>query len=106
MEANNEKLCTYTRQLIESGEKGDLNDTQNEEVRDCLTIQIEKALCKVSGLDTSALDKDGFATQEDGLNMFSVFNGSNSGGKSEVRPVKLPVVQQYPPYTTWIFLDR
>lgn len=109
MEVNNEKLHGYTSQLLELGQKRDIiSDTQNgAELKDLLTIQIEKAICKVSGLDTNALDKDGFMNQEEGSNaFFSFLNGSSLGGKSDVRPVKLPAIQQYPPYTTWIFLDR
>ncbi|KAI5058212.1 hypothetical protein GOP47_0026382 [Adiantum capillus-veneris] len=103
METNRKKLHKYTHGILGSGNKFVI---YKEETKDCLTTQIENAKCSVAGVDPTVFDRDGFASQDEGSSMFSVLNGSNTGGKMEVQQVKLPVVQQYPPYTTWIFLDR
>jgi histone-lysine N-methyltransferase EZH2 len=72
-----------------------------------LTLRIENALCKLSGLDPTSGDKETVNCQEESCSSLSTINfGSSSGGKSIVRPIKLPFVEMIPPYTTWIFLDR
>ncbi|KAH7429765.1 hypothetical protein KP509_09G065000 [Ceratopteris richardii] len=103
MEANNKKLHAYTGELFELGKRC---DTQKAGAKNCLMTQIEKAKCSVFGLEQSSLEKDEELIQEEGSIMFSACNGGNLGKQNDVNLVKLPAVQQYPPYTTWIFLDR
>ena len=111
MEINSEKIQRYALKLLElSKERGIVSDTRNRvEEKDLLFNQIQKSLCKVTGLETDGLERSGpNELQEDGSNVFFAFlnNGNNNlAGKSE-RTIRLPAIQQYPPYTTWIFLDR
>lgn len=111
MEVNSEKVQRYSNKLLElSQERGIISNSGNRaEEKDLLFYQIQKSLCKVSGLDTVGLERDGSnESDEDGSSVFFAFlnNGNNSlAGKTE-RTIRLPAIQQYPPYTTWIFLDR
>jgi len=108
IESNEKKLAAYTAYLqIQTDSRKTTNLTELGGTKDMLTLRIENALCKLSGLDPTSGDKETVNCQEESCSSLSTINfGSSSGGKSIVRPIKLPFVEMIPPYTTWIFLDR
>lgn len=108
VESNRRNLESYTNGLFMlSDSRKVTTSTGNDGTKDMLTQRIEKALCKLNGLDTVVGDKENVNCQEEGSSSTStIIFGSNLGGRSVVRPIKLPEVQKIPPYTTWIFLDR
>eukprot|EP00249_Psilotum_nudum_P018319 c26746_g1_i2 orf=1648-3561(-) len=109
IESNSGKLQMYMAHSAELSETRGSSAVlqQDPELKDMLTVRIQKALCRLSIPESTASDKESGGSQEDGSNMFlPIIFGSTSGGKSVVRPIKLPAVQRIPPYTTWIFLDR
>lgn len=76
-----------------------LAEKENENL---LSFRLRNALCKIGGWESSKEfgEKEGCISQEE------VMVGSNGGGKSVVRLIKLPYVEKIPPYTSWIFLDK
>lgn len=105
VELNRKNIELYMDKLLSlSKSRKVINQTGKDETKDIFTCRIEKAPCKFS-LDLTSGDKENLNCQEEGSNASSIF-GSNCGGKNGVRSYKLPEVQQIPPYTTWIFLDR
>lgn len=95
IECNEKELAGYTDKLqTQSHSRKTTNLMEQGSTKDMLTLRIESALCKLSGLDSTSGDKETVICHEE---------GSNS---SWIRPIKLPFVQVIPPYTTWIFLDR
>lgn len=94
IESNEKELAGYTAKLqTQAQSRKTTNLMEQGGTKDMLTLRIESALCKFSGLDPTSGDKETVNCQEEGISPW-------------MRPIKLPFVQMIPPYTTWIFLDR
>ena len=61
-----------------------------------------------NGSESSGEREGRLVTQEPGglEKPMAIIYGCQTGGKTAIRPVKLRKVENVPPYTTWIYLDR
>lgn len=72
-----------------------------------LTRKQHDAMCAKNDYELPTGERDGTSFLEECSSASSsMLLGGNLGGKSSIRPIKLPEVTKLPPYTTWIFLDR
>lgn len=106
--ANKEQLDGYTRNFVRLDEERN-RSWGNQETSSFLSLCLKSrhtygALYhsgesnsgeKLAALDSNGVDKP-----------VSVIFGFQTGGKTTVRSVKLPKIENVPPYTTWIYLDR
>jgi hypothetical protein len=98
MRSNGAKLRKYTNCLHESAKQWGGISVAGE---DKLTFRKQKVLNSFTNAEASSDSK------EDGHNAVApVIFGTASGGKTTVRPLKVPSQPNVPPYTTWIYLDR
>nr|XP_029122773.1 histone-lysine N-methyltransferase CLF isoform X3 [Elaeis guineensis] len=108
MEENKQKLSSIMQHIgnLSKFRRDTTSNNANIDVN-LLTKRQDDALCMLSSLELSGGEKDSSSCQEESSYASSiVLIGTNYGGKSTVRPIKLPEVLKLPPYTTWIFLDR
>jgi histone-lysine N-methyltransferase EZH2 len=108
VESNREQLKRYTEELVELNNRTkEFSKAQEPEGLESLCLQNERVVGNWSNTDESG-DKDGKSGPDESnveKHMPIIF-GSCLAGKTAVRPVKLPKVENVPPYTTWIYLDR
>lgn len=98
MRNNSIKLRKYTNGLFASAKQG---GDESLSAEDKMTFHTQKVLCNFSSIDAGNDGKD------DGVPVAPpVIFGSTSGGRTAVRPIKLPVQPNVPPYTSWIYLER
>ncbi|CAM6095444.1 unnamed protein product [Calypogeia fissa] len=96
MRSNSAKLRKYTNGLSESAREWNVKSVSGE---DKLTFRKQKVLHNFTNTDAGSGNKD------DGPAVAPIIFGG-AGGKTAVRPIKLPPQPNVPPYTTWIYLDR
>lgn len=107
--ANKERLDGYIENFVRL-------DQERKRVWESKEISSFSSLCLKSHLTYGALngsespgEKEGrLATLESNNpdKPISIIFGFQIGGKTTVRSVKLAKVENVPPYTTWIYLDR
>ncbi|CAK9193560.1 unnamed protein product [Sphagnum troendelagicum] len=109
VESNREQLKKYTEELAKlNNSPKQLSKGQELEGLESLCLHNEQVLGNLSNTDESG-DKDGKSgPDESNLDklMPIIFGSCLPGAKTAVRPLKLPKVENVPPYTTWIYLDR
>jgi hypothetical protein len=73
-----------------------------------LCIKSHQAYGISNGSESSGEREGRLVTQESGglEKPMAIIYGCQIGGNPKVRPVKLRKVENVPPYTTWIYLDR
>ncbi|XP_031481507.1 histone-lysine N-methyltransferase CLF isoform X1 [Nymphaea colorata] len=107
IEENNKKLGSFTDHLYNLSMMRSSTKISGGKPVDLLAKNREDASCTSSSLDHTGCGKQNICCLEDVSNASTTTAlANNLGGRSTVRPVKLPEVQKLPPYTTWIFLDR
>lgn len=108
IEANRQKLSTFTQHafnLSKLRRNNALNSTDADS--NILTRKQHDSLCAKNNYELTNGERDGTSFLEECSSASStMLLGGNLGGKSSLRPLKLPEVMKLPPYTTWIFLDR
>ncbi|KAH9546913.1 hypothetical protein CY35_11G005800 [Sphagnum magellanicum] len=107
VESNREQLKRYTEELVKLNNRAkECSKGQEPEGLESLCLHNERVL-GLSNTDESG-DKDGKSGPDESNveKLVPIIFGSCLAGKTAVRPVKLPKVENVPPYTTWIYLDR
>ncbi|XP_078157880.1 SET domain-containing protein isoform X2 [Carex rostrata] len=108
IEANRQKLSTFTQHtynLSKLRRNNALNSIDADS--NMLTRKQHDAMCAKNDYELPTGERDGTSFLEECSSASSsMLLGGNLGGKSSIRPIKLPEVTKLPPYTTWIFLDR
>ncbi|CAK9860142.1 unnamed protein product [Sphagnum jensenii] len=108
VESNREQLKRYTDELVKLNNRAkECSKGQEPEGLESLCLHNERLLGNLSNTDESG-DKDGKSGPDESNveKLVPIIFGSCLAGKTAVRPVKLPKVENVPPYTTWIYLDR
>ncbi|CAK9195711.1 unnamed protein product [Sphagnum troendelagicum] len=108
VESNREQLKRYTEELVKLNNRAkECSKGQEPEGLESLCLHNERLLGNLSNTDESG-DKDGKSGLDESNveKLVPIIFGSCLAGKTAVRPVKLPKVENVPPYTTWIYLDR
>jgi histone-lysine N-methyltransferase EZH2 len=109
VESNREQLKKYTEELAKlNNSPKQLSKGQELEGLESLCLHNERVLGNLSNTDESG-DKDGKSGPDESnvdKVMPIIFGSCLPGAKTAVRPLKLPKVENVPPYTTWIYLDR
>ncbi|CAK9195831.1 unnamed protein product [Sphagnum troendelagicum] len=108
VESNREQLKRYTEELVKLNNRAkECSKGQEPEGLESLCLHNERLLGNLSNTDESG-DKDGKSGPDESNveKPVPIIFGSCLPGKTAVRPVKLPKVENVPPYTTWIYLDR
>ncbi|CAM6036269.1 unnamed protein product [Sphagnum compactum] len=108
VESNREQLKRYTEELVKLNDRAkECSKGQEPEGLESLCLHNERVLGNSSNTDESG-DKDGKSGPDESNveKLVPIIFGSCLAGKTAVRPVKLPRVENVPPYTTWIYLDR
>ncbi|CAK9193787.1 unnamed protein product [Sphagnum troendelagicum] len=109
VESNREQLKKYTEELAKlNNSPKQLSKGQELEGLESLCLHNERVLGNLSNTDESG-DKDGKSGPDESnvdKLMPIIFGSCLPGAKTAVRPLKLPKVENVPPYTTWIYLDR
>ncbi|KAG0557519.1 hypothetical protein KC19_11G137000 [Ceratodon purpureus] len=106
---NKERLEDFTGNLFRLDEERK-RVWENKQVSNffLLCIKSHQAYGALNGSDSHG-ERDGRLSTlgSGGLEKpISIISGFQTSGKTNVRPVKLPRVENVPPYTTWIYLDR
>ncbi|KAJ3699017.1 hypothetical protein LUZ61_002722 [Rhynchospora tenuis] len=108
IEANRQKLSTFTQNtynLSKLRKNNAFNSTDTDS--NILTKKQHDALRAYNNYELTNGESDGTSFLEECSSASTtMLLGGSLGGKSSIRPVKLPEVTKLPPYTTWIFLDR
>lgn len=108
IEANRQKLSTFTQHtynLSKLRRNNALNSIDADS--NMLTRKQHDAMCAKNDYELPTGERDGTSFLEECSSASSsMLLGGNLGGKSSIRPIKLPELTKLPPYTTWIFLDR
>ncbi|CAM6040754.1 unnamed protein product [Sphagnum compactum] len=109
VESNREQLKKYTEELAKlNNSPKQLSKGQELEGLESLCLHNERVPGNLSNIDESG-DKDGKSGPDESnvdKLMPTIFGSCLPGAKTAVRPLKLPKVENVPPYTTWIYLDR
>ncbi|CAM6013403.1 unnamed protein product [Sphagnum balticum] len=108
VESNRERLKRYTEELVKLNNRAkECSEGQEPEGLESLCLHYERVPGNFSNTDESG-DKDGKSGPDESNveKLVPIIFGSCLAGKTAVRPVKLPKVENVPPYTTWIYLDR
>ncbi|CAM6018508.1 unnamed protein product [Sphagnum balticum] len=109
VESNREQLKKYTEELAKlNNSPKQLSKGQELEGLESLCLYNERVPGNLSNTDESG-DKDGKSGPDESnvdKLMPIIFGSCLPGAKTAVRPLKLPKVENVPPYTTWIYLDR
>ena len=106
---NKERLKGFTGNLLRLDEERK-RVWEKKEISNfySLCVKSRHAYGALNGSESSG-ERDGRlpTLESGGLDKpISIIFGFQTGGKTSVRPVKLPRVENVPPYTAWIYLDR
>lgn len=109
MNTNRERLKVFTENLAKSDSDRKVVHEGKEPFGLLLLCVKSQQLLSNQNASEGSGDKDGRSGPQDssgGDKPMAIIFGSSSGGKTAVRPIKLRKVENVPPYTTWIYLDR
>lgn len=109
IETNKERLDSYTGDFSRLDEERK-REWENKKMSSffSLCLKSHQTYGALNGSESSE-ERDGRLTtlEPNGVDKpISIIFGFQTGGKTTVRSVKLPKVENVPPYTTWIYLDR